>query len=574
MNAERGVKKGNLPIFRWFSGNLATIVLAVSIFSSGAVGLINEYILSTVSSYILGNSIEQFAIIIGIMFLMFGVGSLVQMRLKDTNLIAKFVLIEILIAVVSAFAPISIYWTFAFAWDFLYIVLYGSVMAIAFLIGFEIPVVLRINKRFTSELKTNIAGIIAFEYFGGFVGMWIWVDYLKGTFPLTEVSFIVAGANFVAMLLAFVYFFSKGFVRHGLALTGVLILAASSLVWGYTNNRDWNIELEQQLFDDQIIYIENTRYQHIVITHNKLVDDYRLHINGNVQFSSIDEQIYHENLVHPVMTLVPDHARVLILGGGDGLALREVRKYSDVKSMTLVDLDPRMIEIASTLPVMVELNDGAFSDARVLTKISSAIEHDGVKPVYIRAGEQDPKDDPDVEWVGTIDVVTIDAELFIREIPKSYNVMIIDFPDPNSVELSKLYSKEFYLQVARKLSERGMIAIQSSSPYHAKETFLTIIRTLKAAGFNTLPYHENVPSFGDWGWILAWKSGEPVAHMNERIENIKAFSVETKHLTPDLFRANRIFGKGLLESDSKAINTLMEPVLYEVYLEEGWVIDR
>ena len=130
----------------------------------------------------------------------------------------------------------------------------------------------------------------------------------------------------------------------------------------YSYNREWNLLLEQRLYDDPIVFSQTTKYQHLIITHRQLPDEYRLYINGNTQFSSSDEAIYHENLVHPAMVLVPDHPHVLILGGGDGLALREVLKYGDVEAVTLVDLDPMMTKIASTNPIFTQLNDNAFSN--------------------------------------------------------------------------------------------------------------------------------------------------------------------------------------------------------------------
>ena len=121
-----------------------------------------------------------------------------------------------------------------------------------------------------------------------------------------------------------------------------------------------------------------------------------------------------------------------------------------------------------------------------------------------------------------------------------------------------------------------MIAIQSTSPYHSKEAFLTIGRTMRAAGLETIAYHDNVPSFGDWGWYLGWKS-ELTDTRNERIkEHISAlrhFPVETRYLTPEVFRKALVFGKGWLDSKHTEVSTLMQPVLLEHYTRAGWLIE-
>ena len=546
--------------------NWATIMLGASIFSSGAVGLVNEYVLSTVSTYILGNSILQFSIIIGLMLLMMGIGAAMQSRLKDTHLVEKFIAVEIALALIGSFAPIGIYSIFGYASELLLIALYGSAALIGFLIGFEIPIVLRINKRFSEELKSNVAVIFSMDYIGAFVGMLVWVTYLKSNFPLTEVSFIICGFNFAVMIATFFYFIKKKYVNLKKISIVAIILTSLICYWGYSSNRAWSVSLEQELFEDKIVYTATSKYQHLVITQNESINDTRLYINGNTQFSSLDEDIYHDNLVHPVMSLVPDHFKTLILGGGDGFAMREVLKYSDVESVVLVDLDPMMIEIASTNEYMTQLNENSFADARVHATSSGAAGSDGVRAVNYFTDEEDEGGDDEYQFVATVDVITMDAGMFVEEISEIFNTIIIDFPDPNSIELSKLYSKEFYQQLKSRLSERGMLVVQSTSPYHCKQVFFGIEATLQAAGFNTLPYHDNVPSFGDWGFILAWKSGESSESVMNRIQNFERFHVETDYLTPHVLSSNFAFGKNVLVPNP-LVNTLMEPKLFDEYLK-------
>ena len=552
--------------------NLPTILLALSMFATGACGLVSEYILSIVSTYILGNSIQQFTIIIAVMLFMMGIGSILQKNMKDSCLIEKFILLEITLALLIGFSPIAIYGAFAVLEYHFHLILYFFVASIGFLIGYEIPLALRINETYQKQLKVNISSIMSADYIGSLFGALLFTYILLRTFPLTEISFIMAFGNFAIAILTFIFFFYKGFVRYKIKLIIVIIFTAAALFYGFTNNRTWNNNLEQKMYDALIVFAKTTKYQRLVVTHRKDINEYRFFINGNIQFSSIDEKIYHEQLVHPVMNLVPEHLKVLILGGGDGLALREVLKYDDVKQVTLVDLDPDITDLFSTNPVLTELNNNSFADARVSVLKSGAIISEGRKPIYQETGKINKDSSEAVERIAWIDIINIDADKFIGEIKGYYNVVIIDFPDPSSIELAKLYSKEFYLKLHNVLAENGMFVVQSTSPYYAKESYLCIDRTIKAARFNTILYHDNVPSFGDWGFILGWKNSKSEKYIKLKIKNL-TFNIETDYLTDEVFRKALVFGKGWLKSEHNEINTLMDPKLYQFYLHESWKID-
>ena len=548
----------------------ATFLLASSMFFTGGCGLVVEYILSTVSTYILGNSIEQFSIIIALMMLMMGVAGYVQKFVSDERLIEKFIGVEICLALLSGFAPIAMYWSFGMMEDHFMLVQYFLVMSVGFLIGFEMPLVLRINQRYSKTLGTNIANIYSPDYIGGFIFTLVWVHFLLKSFPLTEISFLVAGINFLVAAITLFYFIKHNLISRKLRSVLLIVFTFLALFYGYSNNRVWNLNLEQKLYDYPIVFAETTRYQRLVITYNKALGEYRFFINGNLQFSSHDEEIYHEQLVHPVMSLVPDHQKVLVLGGGDGLALREILKYNDVKDVTLVDLDPGMVKACSSNPILTKLNNDAFRHAKVKVLNPSGILSEGRKKIYQDTGKIDSKKEEVVQKIAYVDIINIDADKFIRSIKGKWNVIIIDFPDPNSIELVKLYSKEFFLKLRHVLAENGMFVMQVTSPYHAKEAFLCIKRTMEAAGFNTLPYHDNVPSFGDWGWILGWKKHISSKRVKRGIENME-FDVETRYLTPAVFRKALVFGKRRLESKHNDISTLMYPVLLYRYIDDSWL---
>lgn len=551
----------------------AKLLLVTCTFLTGACGLVLEYIQATVASFILGNSIEQWSVIIGLMLFMMGVGSKAQrFIIGDKNLVNAFIGIEITLAFVGAWAPLSTYAAYAYITNHFALVQYGFVMLIGFLIGLEIPVVTRINKDYTDELKINLDYILSADYFGSLAGALFFAFILLRFFPLTESSFIASTLNFVPAMLAFGYFYKHGRIKKYGWLMLAALLVFISLLAGYKYNRTWNLKLEQHLYDDRIIYSNTTRYQHLVITHNPTLDEYRFYINGHIQFSSIDEARYHESLVHPAMQIAVSRKNVLILGGGDGMALREVLKYNDVHSVDLVDLDPDMVRLGATHPALRRLNNGAFDDARVKITDSEGIETGDWYFLFQETGKQNEHKLPDTERITTLNVITVDADKFLSGSKKRYNIILIDLPDPSTIELNKLYTRGFYRKVNSLLTDGGVVAVQSTSPYFARESYWCIDRTIQAAGFDTINYHVNVESFGDWGFVLATKSLKK-GYVQKCIARMNLDGVHTKFLTADVFRASLAFGKDMTSVKNTEINTLMRPVLHTYYLKEDWQYD-
>jgi len=550
---------------------LLPALLAFCMFSTGASGLVNEYVLATITTYILGNSIEQFSIVIACMRFMMGVSGFVQSKMSDRNLLQKFIGVEVSMALLGGFAPLAIYAAFGYMEHHFTIVHYFFVLAVGFLIGFEIPLVMRIIEQQKITLKTNLTLVYAMDYVGAFIGAIVWVKFLLKHFPLTEISFIVAGFNFLVATITILYFLGHKVISRPAMQIGALGVTAACLVVGVMNNRDISNLLEQRFYDDPIVYKTTTKYQHIVMTHNTALDDTRLYINGNTQFSSRDEARYHDFLVHPVMAAAHRPRRVLILGGGDGLALREVNKYAGVESITLVDLDPEMVKLASTHPRLTNLNDNAFDRARVSVQAPELSDSGSKEGIYVQEPYKSP---PEAKWVASVDVYNVDADQFLKSPPSApWDTVIIDLPDPSSVELSKLYSRQFYRSLRRVMTPDAYLSIQSTSPYHAKSAYLTIGATLKSAGFNVLPYRQNVPSFGDWGYYLAWPHDESPDTVRHRLSTMDKFSVDTPFITPELLAASFAFGKGELTDPGTCVNTLMQPCLLTSYVERSWLIE-
>jgi len=546
------------------------VLLAFCMFTTGASGLVNEYVLATITTYILGNSIEQFSMVIASMMLMMGISGLVQSKMSDNNLLQKFITVEVIMALLGGFAPLAIYAAYGFLENSFQIVHYFFVLSVGFLIGFEIPLVMRIIDQHKIKLKTNLTLVYAMDYIGAFVGAVIWVEYLLKNYPLTEISFIVAGFNFIVASITIIYFLKQKLILKPTIYIILLLITSLLLAIGFMSNRDISSLLEQRFYEDPIVHKETTKYQHLVITHNSNSGDTRLYINGNTQFSSLDEERYHDFLVHPLMEATASRDNILILGGGDGLALREVNKYSDIQSVTLVDLDPDMVKIASTNKRLTKLNDNAFKNANIATLPFQMTDSGAKQGIYLSEDGSEAKS----EWVAAVTVYNIDADLFLRNKPKQkWDAVIIDLPDPSGIEISKLYSKQFYQNLKRYLTPNAYIAIQSTSPYHAKEAYLAIGSTLEAAGFNTLPYRQNIPSFGDWGYYLAWTTSEQPTKLKKRLSKLDAFSVDTSFITPELLASSFAFGKGELHTNKPCINTLMEPCLLTAYTDRSWQVE-
>ena len=283
-------------------------------------------------------------------------------------------------------------------------------------------------------------------------------------------------------------------------------------------------------------------------------------INGNIQTSSVDQERYHEPLGIIPMEVSKVRKNILIIGGGDGIIADFLLKYPN-SNITLIDLDKELDELAKTNPIFRKLNNGAFDHVNYIDA-SDAFSSTDIKELYTDKNET----------YAVIDIINIDAELFLHKVKnRQWDIVIVDLPDPSTPELVKLYSKQFYYSIKKILSDDGMFVVQSTSPYHAKESFLCIGRTIEAAGLKVIPYHVNVPSFGDWGYYLGWKNNDTKEDVMKRVQNINSFSVETIYFTPELMKASFLFGKGELKTNNKDINEILNPKLLDIYTNNSWL---
>ena len=542
------------------------LLIALSMFVMGACGIIYEYVLSVLGNNLIGSRYEEILIIIGIMLFAMGMGSVLQERLVD-NLIDKFLLLEIALGFAGGIAPMAVYAMYTVSESF-QVVLYGSALLIGGLIGMEIPVLIRINKEYAPELKANLSSILSMDYVGALAGSLVFVFVLLTHVSLGRIGFILGLTNTAIAVLGLVVFRAQ--VKRQRLVTYSAALSTLVLGTGFFTADDWSRLIEQRYYRNPVVFSETSQYQHIVLV--KRFEDLRLYLNQHTQFVSADEAIYHELLVHPAMALAASRRRVLILGGGDGLALREVLKHSDVEAVTLVDIDPAVIRMAATEPNLVALNEHSIADARVTTVIpdmSSATPE--YEDIHARSEHRTSWQEENKAPVARVQVLIVDADRFLAKVAGTFDVAILDFPDASRPEVAKLFSRDFYMALRARLSEDALVAVQSTSVSHAKLMFLCIGETLRAAGFSAVPYHGAVPSFsGEWGFHLASPHPGREAELLAAMRAAPKVQVSTHYLTPEVIAASTVFGKEMLVSDEPIeANTKMNPVLVR-YSRESW----
>ena len=499
------------------------LVLLVTVFIVATCGLIYELLAGTLSTYLLGNSVTQFSLVIGFFLSAMGLGSFLS-RFFTTHLLRAFLVVELLVGVVGGCATLVLFFSFAALGSY-FPLLVATCLVLGTLVGLEIPLLVRIMRRYSS-LRAALGNVLALDYLGALAGSLLFPLVLVPKLGLVRTSFLFGLLNVAVALLGVRVF--RGRLRGARVITGAGLIAAAAMVAGLVTAGQTTSLLEDILYDDAVIYARSTKYQRLVVTRWR--DDIRLFIDGNIQFSSIDEYRYHEALVHPVMGLAPSPRQVLLLGGGDGLAVREILKHRTVQRVDLVDLDPEMTRIFSTLPLLIKLNGGSLSDARVK-------------------------------------IFNEDAQKFMERSERRYDAIIIDLPDPNNEGLGKLYSRSFYRLVARSLTATGVMVTQATSPFYATAAFWCIHNTMAAATLSsaggkvhTLPYNANIPSFGQWGFVLG--ALNPLSP--ERIK----FEVKTRHLTPALIPGLFVFPRDIGPRQTP-INRLDNQVLVKLY-EKGY----
>jgi spermidine synthase len=493
------------------------ILLLLAVFVIATCGLIYELVAGTLASYLLGDSVMQFSTIIGVYLFAMGAGSYVS-KYFNGQLLKWFIRIEFLVSLVGGFSAALLYILFPLAASFR-LMLYLLVFLTGALVGLEIPLLMRILKD-KIEFKELVSQVFTFDYIGALLASIIFPLLLVPHMGLIRTSLFFGILNaLVGLLLCFN--FKKEIRRVApLKFAGVILVLAQLVAFVMADGiLSWS---ESLTYNDHVIYSHSSPYQRIVVTNNK--KELRLFLNGNLQFSTYDEYRYHEALVHPAMAAVPHAANVLVLGGGDGLAVREILRYPMVKHIQLVDLDEAITRLFTQHPLLTAINKQSLAHQKV-------------------------------------NIANADAFVWMKSNTKQYDVIIIDFPDPSSFSVGKLYSLSFYQLLYKALAPGGMAVVQSTSPYVAPRSYWCINKTLAAAGFSTTPYHNYVPSFGEWGYTLAAKNGQYKAPQN--------FVAGLKYLSDTIMQQMLVFPQDMLTNKPLAVNKLNNQELVH-YFEEEW----
>lgn len=445
------------------------LILLVMVLLIAAAGLVYELSIAAVASYLLGDSVQQFSLIIGVYLSALGLGAYLSKFIEE-DLAGAFVNVELSAAILGGLSAPGLFLAFSFTGSF-QLVLYCTVILVGTLVGLELPLLIRILERHV-VFKDLIAQSLTFDYAGALLGSLGFSLFLIPQLGLTRASIVCGALNALIGLLstwvlprltkAPAKTFWAARVRSAVVLCGLLgAIPFANDVLAYS---------EQMIYPGRVLYREQSTYQRIVLAEGARENQFELFLNGNLQFSSQDEVRYHEALVHPAFLETPSPRRVLIGGGGDGLAAREVLRWSSVEKVVLVDLDPQMTALSDSYPPLNELNRASLKDPRVR-------------------------------------IVNQDAMQFLRETQEDpFDIALLDFPDPSNYAVGKLYSTSFYRFLRKHLAETGTAVVQASSPLLARKTFWCTVATLDAAGFQTRPYHTLVPSFGEWGFVLAKRS--------------------------------------------------------------------
>ena len=492
------------------------VTLLASVFVVAACGLVYELAAAALASYVLGDSVLQFSTVIGTYLFAMGIGSWLS-RFIDRQLPAYFLRIELLLSLAGGFLPTLLFMANAYTPGAFRVLLYVLVGVVGLLAGLEIPLVMRILKREVA-LKELVSQVLTFDYLGALA--------VSVAFPLLLVPHLglIRTGLFFGMLNASVAVWALWVFRHELrrvaahAIACGLTLAALGI--GFLAADHITTLAEDKFYQDQVVLASSSPYQRVVVTQGRT--GHKLYLNGNLQFAERDEYRYHEALVHPAMSAFGAPRRVAVLGGGDGMAVREILKYPSVEQVTLVELDPNMTRLFTDNPAMAQLNSQALTSPKVK-------------------------------------IVNTDAFKWLQSGSDMFDVIVVDFPDPTNFSIGKLYTNSFYALLAQRLSASGYAVVQTTSPLVARESYWTVATTIESVGLHATPYHANVPSFGEWGYLVA--SHRPWRMPTELPADLRFLTVPTLALMLD-------FPKDMARVPAE-VNRLSNQVLVTTY-EREW----
>ena len=496
-----------------------TRILLFSILIIATNGVIYELLIAGYSSYLLGDSITQFSLTIGVFLSAMGLGSWLT-QFVNRHLERRFIEVELLLAFLGGPAVLllaySHIYTRVYQW-----VMFAVIIVLGALIGFEIPLVTRMVQRHES-LKKALADVLSFDYLGALFGSILFPMVLLPKMGFSRTSFFIGLLNLGVAFLN-IWLFRKVLQKSTKLFLGVAAAIGAILLGGFLFSTGWIESAREKATAQTNVYLAHTPYQTIRFIKEKQSDGapiYRLYLNREHQFSSNDEHIYHEALVHPAMSAAKQKRRILVLGGGDGLVLRELWRYKGIKEVFLVDLDPAMTQFARSHAIMKQLNKRSLEDPRLR-------------------------------------ILHQDAYQYLKRCPKPFDVVIIDLPIPSNVALSKLYTVSFYRALRRCVAPHGVFSTEAANldPTENKP-FWSLVATQKKAGWQPHPYAEGTMAF-----VLS-------ARHNIQTQKLQ-LQVQARHLHTPLLRLAFHLPKDVQGTREHApINTLDTHKLMYLTLEQ------
>ncbi|SMQ17831.1 spermidine synthase [Streptomyces sp. Ag82_O1-12] len=464
------------------------LVLA-GVFVCAACGLVYELELVALASYLMGDSVTQASVVLSVMVFAMGIGSLAAKRLRRLAA-AGFGAVEAALALVGGCSAMALYAVFAWTGDWGGMWANGSrcllvafSLAIGLLIGAEVPLLMELIQRIRrQDAGGAVADLFAADYVGALVGglafpflLLPFLGQLTGTLLTGAVNTVVGGALVLGLFRRDLTRRARWLLLIGNCLVLAVLASAAVLV------DDFERAARQAMYGQDVRVALQTDVQEVVLAGGTDGRPLDIYFDGRLRVSGRDEPRFHEALVHPAMT--GPHARVLILGGGDGLAVREVLRHSGVDRVDVVERDAEVVRLARTDPALSALNEHAFGDPRVR-------------------------------------VTTADAFGWLRgATPAAYDVVVSDLPDPGITESTKLYSQEFYGLARRVLAPGGRLVVHAGPVASGPRVYWTVEATVRAAGLRTAPYGtedrraggagpdrppaERARAPRDWGFVLA-----------------------------------------------------------------------
>ncbi len=483
-------------------------------------GLIYELIAGTLASYLLGDSVTQFSLVIGVYLSALGVGAWFSQYLHQ-GLARTFIEVELALALVGGLSAPLLFVSFAFV-QWFQLVLFGSVFVIGTLVGLELPLLMRILKEHL-DFSDLVSRVLTFDYIGALLASLLFPILLVPYLGLMRTSLVFGVMNALVGLWG-TYLLRPLLTNRGLSgLRGRAFLVVGVLVIGIIKADALTTWTEEIILGKSVVHARQTRFQRILVTNDRR--GFQLYLNGHLQFNSTDEYRYHEALVHPVMLAAQQPKRILVLGGGDGLAVREILKHDSVETVTLVDIDPGMTEIATQFPLLRELNEQSLTHEKVT-------------------------------------VVNTDAFVWVGKQHEPFDAVVIDFPDPGSYSVGKLYTTFFYRRLRQIMKPDALVSIQCTSPLVAGQSYWCILRTMEESGFHVRPYCTSVPTFGVWGFALAGlRAGIDVPPDLTRIEQ------ELSYLNEEMISSLFELPRDIYPVETE-VNQLNNQVLVRYYDEE------